>query len=270
MTIASVLQIIFANLLLLWILVTILWAVSTRVKDASIIDIFWGPFCATPAVATFIFFLDDRSPRAWLLTGLAVLWAARLGIYLAQRNLGHGEDFRYVAMRKKQGSDAAFARWSLPRIFLLQATVAWFVSLPVQVGQFAGSPTLGVLSYIGAAIFAIGILFETIGDAQLKAFKSKPENKGKLMTTGLWALTRHPNYFGDACLWFGLALIALEAPFGWIGVLSPFVMAFFLVNISGKALLERSMMKKYPEYEAYRARTSGFLPLPPKSSPPTA
>ncbi len=251
------------NLAILLALLGLLWAISVRLKDASIIDIAWGPACATGAIATFLR-EEGSAPRDMLLLGLVTLWAARLAFHLARRNLGHGEDFRYRAMRARQGSDAAFARYSLTRIFFLQGAIAWFVSLPVQIGQLGPDRPFGILAIAGCVLFAIGFLFETLGDAQLRAFKAAPENKGHLMTTGLWALTRHPNYFGDACVWTGLTLIALEAPLGWVTLLSPIVMTHFLVNVSGKALLERAMSKKYPEYAGYKARTSGFLPLPPR------
>lgn len=251
------------NLVALWAALFLLWAVSVRIKDASIIDIFWGPACAFGAVVTY-YRADGAAPRDLLLSVLVSLWAARLAVHLARRNLGHGEDYRYQAMRKKSGSDAAFAKQSLVRVFAIQGLIAWFVSLPVQLGQIGGDGTLGLLSFAGAGVFAIGLAFETIGDAQLRAFKADPANKDKLMTTGLWAWTRHPNYFGDAVVWTGLTLIALESPFGWVSVLSPIVMAHFLINISGKALLERGMSRKYPEYAAYKMKTSGFFPLPPK------
>lgn len=251
-----------SNLFILGLVMTSLWALSIRLKDASIVDIAWGPACAFPAVLTALR-TEGADPRAALLTGLVVLWALRLAIYLGARNLGHGEDFRYVKMRERQGSDAAFARWSLIYVFWLQCAIAWFVSLPTQVGQF-GNDGLGFLSVIGVVIFFIGLAFETVGDWQLRRFKSDPANKGKLMTQGLWAYTRHPNYFGDAAVWTGLTLVALEAPFGWTTLLSPIVMTYFLYNVSGKALLERSMDKKYPEYAAYKEHVSGFFPLPPR------
>lgn len=251
------------NLAALLGLLCILWLVSVRIKNASIIDIFWGPACAFGAVATFLR-IDGSSPRDIVLLALVAVWAARLAFHLARRNLGHGEDYRYQAMRKKQGTDAAFARWSLVFIFGLQGLIAWFVSLPVQLGQLGPDKPLGALGVVGVLIFAIGAGFEAVGDAQLRAFKADPSNKGRLMTKGLWSWTRHPNYFGDAAVWTGMAVIALEGPYGWAAVLSPFVMAHFLVNVSGKAMLERSMTKRYPEYEEYRRRTSGFFPLPPK------
>lgn len=240
-----------------------LWALSVRLKDASIVDIAWGPACALPGVLTY-FRTDAADPRAGILVALSCLWAGRLATHLARRNIGHGEDYRYRAMRAKQGSDLAFARWSLVWVFGLQATIAWLVSMPLQLGQLGGPPTMGVVGIAGILVFAAGFLFEAIGDAQLAAFKRDPANKGKLMTRGLWALTRHPNYFGDACVWAGLALIALEAPHGWAALFSPALMAFFLVRVSGKALLERKLRKTYPEYAAYAQRVSGFIPCPPR------
>lgn len=250
------------NLAIVLAVLTALWFVSVRIKDASIIDIAWGPACALPAVLTY-FRTDGSDPHAALLTALVSLWAARLAMYLGRRNLGHGEDVRYQKMREAQGSDAAFARWSLPRVYWLQGVVAWIVSLPVQWGQFGGGD-IGVLAWIGTVVFVVGLLFESIGDMQLASFKADPANKGKLMTRGLWAWTRHPNYFGDAAVWIGLTLIALESPLGAYAAFSPAVMIFFLVYVSGKALTERMMEKKYTEYADYKERTSGFIPWPPK------
>lgn len=240
-----------------------LWTLSARLKDASIVDIAWGPACALPALLTYVR-ADGADPRALLLVALVSAWALRLALHLARRNLGHGEDYRYQAMRRKQGSDAAFARWSLLHVFGLQGVIAWFVSLPVQIGQIGGDGAPGPLAWAGVALFAMGLFFEAVGDHQLAEFKKDPGNKGRLMTRGLWALTRHPNYFGDACVWAGLTLIALEAPLGWATVLSPVLMIHFLHNISGKALLERRLEKTYAEYADYRRKTSGFIPLPPR------
>ncbi|MEL6113026.1 MAG: DUF1295 domain-containing protein [Pseudomonadota bacterium] len=246
------------------------WLISVMIKDASIVDILWGPSLAIPALLTY-FFQGGQGPRALLLTVLVSIWAFRLGSYLAVRNLGHGEDFRYQAMRQKAGSDAAFARQSLVRVYFLQCVISFFVSLPVQVGQFGSHPVfangsvgLGPLALLGAVIFMIGLGFEAIGDAQLRAFKKDPANQGKLMDRGLWAWTRHPNYFGDSAVWFGLFLIAVESRWGYVTVLSPVVMFIFLYFLSGKGLLEKLMARKYPEYEAYKERVSGFFPWPPK------
>ena len=166
-------------------------------------------------------------------------------------------------MRARHASNASFARWSLVNVFILQATVAFIVSLPVQIGQSGPDRPLGLVALAGVFLFILGFAFEAIGDAQLAAFKRDPGNKGRLMTRGLWAWTRHPNYFGDACVWAGLAVVALEAPYGWLGLISPVLMTWFLYAVSGKALLERGLSKRYPEYPAYQKAVSGFIPLPP-------
>ena len=264
MAIADILTLLLGNLVILYTASMILWFVSLKLRDASIIDIFWGIFCALPAILTYCR-VDGTGPRDLVITLCATAWALRLSSYLAKRNIGHGEDERYVAMRRAREAHGDFARWSLVWVFLLQSSVAFVVSLPVQVGQIGSNDEFGVLTWLGFALFAFGLSFETIGDAQLSHFKRDPQNHGKLMDKGLWAWTRHPNYFGDACVWFGLAVMALSSPFGWMGIFSPFIMAFFLVKVSGKALLERNMSRKYgAAYDDYKKRTSGFIPLPPK------
>ena len=253
------------------VLFVVLWGISVAIKNASIVDIMWGIACAMPAALTY-FRSDGVEPRALLLTILVGLWGLRLAGYLAVRNIGHGEDYRYAAMRRKSPSDAAFAKKSLGSVFLLQCAISFFVSLPTQVGQYGtssifkiGGGDLGLLAIAGIGIFAVGILFEAIGDYQLQQFKKDPSNKGKLMDRGLWSWTRHPNYFGDAAVWTGLTLIALEGSYGFLTIASPALMIYFLYAASGKALLERSMAKRYPEYEQYKQRVSGFFPRPPRN-----
>lgn len=248
----------------------LLWLLSVYLKDASIIDIFWGPSLALPAIITWLHF-SVTDPRAIVLVALVSLWACRLGLYLGIRNTGHGEDFRYKKMRAKAGSDKAFALQSLYSVYLLQCVVSFFVSLPVQVGQFgysslfnANQAPLGGLAWVGIILFFIGLGFEAIGDYQLRQFKKDPANQGKLMDKGLWGWTRHPNYFGDATLWFGLTLIALESAHGVWTILSPCLMLVFLYFLSGKNLLERLMEKRYPDYPSYKKRVSGFFPRPPR------
>lgn len=262
--------ILLQNFALMLTVFFIVWVISVLVKDASIVDILWGPSLAIPAVATLLLH-EGANPRASVLTLMVSLWALRLGLYLGRRNLGHGEDFRYQAMRAKAGSDRKFAIQSLLGVYLLQYVVSFFVSLPVQVGQFGshalfgtGGGTLGGIAWIGIGIFAVGLAFETIGDAQLSSFKKDPANDGKLMDRGLWGWTRHPNYFGDSAVWFGLFLIAVESAHGYLTALSPVVMFIFLYFLSGKGLLERLMAKKYPDYDDYRRRVSGFFPWPPR------
>lgn len=239
-----------------------LWALSLRWRDASIVDVYWGPGFALIALVALL--ADgDRDSRGVLLTVLTALWGLRLGAYLLWRNWGQGEDPRYQAMRRHAG--AAFAWRSLFTVFGLQAVLMWFVSLPVQlaqIGRGATFPTL--LDTVGVSLWAIGIAFEAVGDVQLARFKADPRNRGKVMDRGLWGLTRHPNYFGDALVWWGLYAIACATPAGRWTFASPLLMNFFLLRVSGVALLERRMAHTRPDYADYARRVNAFLPWPPK------
>jgi len=237
------------------------WLLSVLLKNASIVDIVWGfGFVVTAWISRGIG--DGDSARQWLLTILTSVWGLRLAGYLLWRNAGHGEDYRYKAMRKHWGP--RFPIISLVTVFALQGVLMWIVSLPVQLGQDDATPDIGVVAYIGVAVFAFGLFFEVVGDAQLARFKANPNSAGKVMDQGLWRYTRHPNYFGDACVWWGLALIAAEtgsAAWGFIGAV---VMTYLLRRVSGVTLLERSLKKRREGYEDYIARTSPFIPRPPK------
>jgi len=238
------------------------WLLSVILKNASIVDIVWGlGFVITAWVSRGVG--DGDSGRQWLLTILTSIWGLRLAGYLLWRNAGHGEDFRYRSMRKRWG--ARFPLISLVTVFALQGVLMWIVSLPVQLGQDDATPGIGVLSFIGIAVFAFGLFFEVVGDAQLARFKSDQANAGKVMDQGLWRYTRHPNYFGDACVWWGLALIAAETGSGAWGFIGAIVMTYFLRRVSGVTLLERSLKKRREGYEAYIARTSPFIPRRPKA-----
>ncbi|HWO01598.1 MAG TPA: DUF1295 domain-containing protein [Blastocatellia bacterium] len=240
----------------------VLWLVSLAMKNASIVDIFWGAGFAVIALMTFAL-SEGYAGRKLLITVLAVIWGGRLASYIGLRNAGKGEDFRYQAMRKRHGD--RFAMVSLFTVFVLQGLLMWVISLPLQIAQLSRDPArLKWLDFLGAALWAVGFSFEAIGDWQLARFKSKPGNKGKVMDRGLWAYTRHPNYFGDALLWWGFFLIALAAPRGWLTIISPILMTTLLMKVSGVALLERTLVKTRPEYRDYVRRTSSFLPMPPK------
>jgi steroid 5-alpha reductase family enzyme len=241
-----------------------LWALSLALRNASIVDIWWGPGIALGAISAWLAAGAALHPRALLLVALAWLWALRLGGYLLWRNAGHGEDPRYQAMRRYWG--ARFPLISLGTVFALQGALQWLVSLPLQLGSaIPGETPLGVLDALGIALFGIGLGFETVGDAQLARFKSNPANAGRVMDRGVWRYTRHPNYFGDALAHWGLFAIALGSPHGWLAALSPALMTFLLLRVSGVALLERSIGKRRPEYADYQRRTSAFLPLPPRA-----
>ena len=243
-------------------MMVLLWLVSLAIKNASIVDIFWGAGFAVIAVVTFAL-ADGYRPRKLLIAVLAVIWGVRLAAYIGWRNHGKGEDFRYQAMRKRNGDRFAFV--SLYTVFGLQGVLMWLISLPLQFAQLSREPAhLTFLDFLGVALWVVGLSFEAIGDWQLARFKSDPANKGKVMDRGLWAYTRHPNYFGDAFLWWGFFLIALSTPRGWLTVLSPVLMTTLLMKVSGVALLERSLVKTRPEYQSYVHRTSAFFPMPPK------
>lgn len=254
------------------VLMVTVWLISVVMKDASIVDIVWGFGFVVVAWVSLLTNrggdVDGAGPGAlqWLSVALVTIWGLRLAGYLAKRNLGHGEDYRYQAMRRRHGE--RFWWISLFTVFGVQGVIMWIVSLPVQVVHHPDAPrSIGALAIIGALVWLVGFGFEAIGDYQMARFKADPSNKGKVMDQGLWGWTRHPNYFGDACVWWGLGLIALSI--GWWGVaalIGPAVMNLFLVRVSGKALLERSMSKRRPGYKDYIERTSGFFPLPPKKA----
>jgi len=234
----------------------VMWLVSLAVKDSSIVDIFWGP--GFVIVAWVVALQVGGSPRGALAAGLVTAWGARLAAYLAWRNLGKGEDPRYQAMRRARGSSWWWK--SLFIVFVLQGVLMWVVSLPLQ-AAISGGGALGTLDALATLVFAAGLLFESVGDWQLARFKARPEHKGRVMDQGLWRYTRHPNYFGDFLVWWGLYGLALAAG-AWWTVVSPLVMSFLLLRVSGVTLLEKAMSAK-PGYEEYVRRTSPFFPRPP-------
>jgi len=254
-------DILLASAIAIAVLMFSMWLLSLALKNASIVDIVWGLGFVVVAWVTHSV-ADSNAARGWLLTLLTTAWGLRLASYLAWRNIGHGEDFRYKAMRKHYGSK--FSIVSLFTVFILQGVLMWLVSLPVQLGQVSMNPSIGVFGIVGIVFFAIGLFFETVGDVQLARFKSNTANAGKVMQSGLWKYTRHPNYFGDACVWWGLALIAAEAEIGVVGILGAVAMSILLRRVSGVTLLEKSLKKRKEGYNDYVARTSAFIPRPPK------
>jgi steroid 5-alpha reductase family enzyme len=237
-----------------------LWLGAALRRDASIIDPFWG--MGFVVIAGLSCWLNAPIvPRGWLLTGLTTVWGVRLSLYLLWRNWGHGEDRRYAAMRNRHG--AAFSWVSLVTVFLLQGAILWFVSLPLQaiLAQAEASP-LGVLDAAGVGLWAVGMFFETVGDWQLARFRAEPSNDGRVMDRGLWRYTRHPNYFGDFCVWWGLYLIAGSGG-AWWTLGSPLLMSFLLMRVSGVVLLEATIKDRRSGYAEYQARTHAFFPGPP-------
>lgn len=242
-------------------LTTLVWVLSLAKKDAGIIDIFWGLGFVLVAWIGF-FNTAGFMARKVLVVGLVTAWGVRLALHIFVRSLGKGEDYRYREMRDKR--PGYFWIWSLFGVFWLQALILWFVSAPILAAQYAAGPARWTwLDVIGAVVFFTGFLFESVGDWQLARFKSAPGNQGGVMNTGLWRYTRHPNYFGDALVWWGLLLIALSTG-AWWTVVSPLVMTFLLMKVSGVALLEKSLAEKKPEYRDYVLRTNAFFPGRPR------
>ncbi len=244
-----------------WGCLTALWLLSLRIRDSSIVDIFWG---SGFVIAALVYFLltDGYVGRQLLTLTLVAIWGLRLTIHLARRNLGKGEDFRYRNWRREHGENWWWRSYF--QVYLLQGVLLWIVSLPLLAAQFSSQPAQIIwLDVAGVIIWGIGFFFEAVGDYQLTRFKANPNNSGKVLDTGLWRYTRHPNYFGDAVQWWGFYMLALAAG-AWWAILSPLLMTFLLMRISGVALLEQSLKKRKPQYQAYIERTSAFFPLPPR------
>ena len=240
------------------------WSVSLLRRDASIVDIAWGlGFVLVAWAAKFV--TGASGSGNWLLLLMVTVWGLRLTGYLAKRNLGKGEDFRYRAMRRKHGE--RFAIVSLYSVFGLQGALMMLVSLPVSLGQRDTDAGADFVVLLGFVVWAVGLYFEVVGDAQLARFKRDPRNADQIMDQGLWGLTRHPNYFGDALVWWGLAIVGSSQGAGIWAFLGAAVMTVLLVRVSGAALLDRLLAKRKPGYAEYMARTSGFIPLPRRSAP---
>ena len=248
-------QIFLQGGLAILIYVSLIWIISLLKKDAGIMDIFWG----LGFVVVGYFYLSADYSNAFqplLLYALVLLWGLRLTLHIGVRNLGEAEDARYANWRKQFGE-----KWwwlSYLRVFILQGTVMWIVSLPLLVG-LQDKSQLTIIDLAGILFFTVGFLVETMGDWQLRQFKKDPANKGKVLNTGLWGLTRHPNYFGEALLWWGLTLIAIELSTMWI-LISPVIMTWLLIKVSGVAMLDDLLRKTKPDYAEYIENTNAFFP----------
>ena len=231
------------------------------------VDVLWGASFGVVAVVTLIASSGYGDGwRRWLVTVLTVLWGTRLAWHIGRRNHGKPEDPRYrTLLAKAPGNPNLYA---LRTIYLLQGVLIWLISLPVQLAQYSHGDTLlggtELASWVGVALWLIGMVFESVGDAQLARFRADPATNGQVMNRGLWRYTRHPNYFGDACVWWGLTLLAFHYPVGIIALLSAAAMTFLLTRGSGARLLESTISQRRPGYADYISRTSGFFPLPPR------
>ena len=244
----------------LLLLAFLTWVVSYVKRDVSIVDSVWSLLLALAGVI-YAATLPQMGPRTLLVMTLLMAWAVRLAGYITWRNWGEPEDRRYQAIRAR--NQPHFEWKSLYLVFVLQAVLAWIVSLPL-LPALASTAALGVLDYVAATVVVFGLLFEAAGDAQLASFKARPENRGKVMAGGLWRYTRHPNYFGECCVWWGFFLFALAAG-AWWTLFSPLLMSVLLLKVSGVALLEQDIAERRPQYRDYALRTNAFFPGPPKA-----
>ena len=236
------------------------WAVSCVRHNVAIVDSLWS-LMFMMAAFTYAWAAPALSPRAETVLILVTVWAMRLSIYITARNRGHGEDRRYQAIRAR--NQPHFELRSLYLVFGLQALLAWIISLPL-LGAITTTAPLKLLDFAGGALWVVGFAFEAGGDWQLARFKSDPANHGKVMDRGLWRHTRHPNYFGDFCIWWGFYLIALAAG-AWWSIVGPLLMSVLLLRVSGVALLEKDIGERRPQYADYVRRTNAFFPGPRKA-----
>lgn len=250
------------NLAAVTVFMVAVWLLSVAGRDASIVDIFWGLGFIVAAWITF-FLAEGNTPRRFLVAALTTLWGLRLSMHLFARNWGRDEDHRYQAMRAAHGK--RFWIVSLFTVFLLQGIILWTISLVLQVAQQTQTAApLTWLDLLGFSLWTLGFTFEAVADRQLARFKSRPSNAGKVMDQGLWAYSRHPNYFGETLVWWGFYLMALnELKNGWVMV-SPLLITLLLLKVSGVTLLEKTITDRRPDYAAYRRRTPAFIPWFPK------
>ncbi len=244
------------------IMMTLLWIVSIIKKNVSIVDLFWG--FGFVLVSVFYFLNSDGYDlRKIIVMALVAVWGLRLSIYLAWRNFGKGEDFRYRQFRQNYGEKRYW--WiSFFQTFLLQGILMWLISAPLLGAQYYGqNKALNILDWTGIIFWITGIAFEAGGDWQLAVFKSNPANKGKVLDTGFWRYTRHPNYFGDTTVWWGYGFLCLAAG-SWLPVMGSVLMTLLIIKVSGVALLEKSLKEQKPQYKEYIEKTSAFIPWFPK------
>jgi steroid 5-alpha reductase family enzyme len=253
-------QMIAQAALIIFIYMTLAFLLALAKKNNGVVDIAWG--LGFILVSVLVFLLQGHGQaRQWLALALVSIWGGRLARHIFRRNWGKEEDFRYAAWRRRWGK--YFVARSFFQIFMLQGLLMLLVAAPVLLIVGQGQPSLDPLDGLGALVWLAGFLFEALGDRQLAAFLKDPANRGKLMTGGLWSYTRHPNYFGEALGWWGMAVIALSAPRGWLGLIGPAVITFLLLFVSGVPLLEKKYQGR-PDWEEYKKRTSRFIPWFPK------
>ena len=246
----------------LLVMMAVTFAVALRAGRHSVVDTAWGLGIVLAALVSLLASTGYGQPaRRYLLLAASLLWGLRLAGYVTWRNHGQGEDPRYRdLLSRAKGNPSAYA---LRTVYLLQAAILWLACLPIQAGMLERAAA-GPVTVIGAVIWAVGFVFESVGDWQLARFKADPAHRGLIMDRGLWRYTRHPNYFGDFCMWWGLFLISLGSWVELAFVFAPLLMTFILTRGTGQRMTDRRMTAARPQYADYVARTSGFFPLPPR------
>lgn len=246
--------------LIIFVLVTLLWLWSVAIKNVSIVDIFWG--MGFVIVNAFYFYhSEEHTIRQMIVCFLVSLWGTRLSAYLAWRNIGKGEDYRYQEFRQRYGPKR-YWWFSYFQVFLLQGALIMIVSLPLLAINSDYSE-MNWLDYVAIIVWLIGFVFEAGGDYQLAKFKRNLDNKGKVLNTGFWKYTRHPNYFGDATVWVSYALFCIASGSYW-PVIGTIIMVLLILKVSGVVLLEETLKTSKPQYREYMEKTSSFIPRPPK------
>jgi steroid 5-alpha reductase family enzyme len=250
----------------LLVMMAVTFGVALKAGKHSVVDTAWGIGIALVATVALVSSIGHGQPaRRYLLLAGAVAWGLRLASYIGWRNHGKPEDPRYRDMLSKaKGNKNAYA---FRVVYLLQALILWVACLPIQAGMAERAP-VGALAVIGAAAWLGGFVFESVGDWQLARFKADPARRGMIMDRGLWRYTRHPNYFGDFCMWWGLFAISVGSAVELLFVFAPLLMTYILTRGSGARMTDRRMTSARPQYADYVARTSGFFPRPPKRTPP--
>jgi steroid 5-alpha reductase family enzyme len=244
--------------------VVLLWLISIPLRDVSIIDMLFAVILL--AITAVAFQLGAGADgRKLLVFALVGIWALRITFHVVRRNWGHGEDARYTKLRSWAQNERSFYWLSLRRVFLLQGIVLWLVSLPVQFAMAVPEPaTLGWAALAGTILWAVGFFTEWIADVQLRRFRADPGKRGTVLDTGLWKYSRHPNYFGELCVWWGIFLVTCDHPLGWITIIGPIVYSHLVINVTGQRTLDKKLAREKPGYREYMETTSGLVPWPPR------
>lgn len=251
----------FTSLLVVLAFAVMAWLVSVVRRDVSIVDSLWSLMILL-SLLTYTLLAESIGPRTFLLIALLSIWAIRLSVHITVRNHGEPEDRRYQQIRE---NNQPFFEWkSLYIVFLFQGFLAWVLCLPVVAAVHSQTPP-GPLDYAGIALWLVGMFFEVVGDYQLMRFRRSDKSENEVLDTGLWRYTRHPNYFGEAVIWWGFYLVAMSAG-AWWTIFAPLMMTFLLLRVSGVSLLEKDIAHRRPAYRDYVRRTNAFLPGRPKES----